>query len=186
VYRRKLVYTDHQSNLERERSKMAKKTGRKVPRKSPGSASKTKVAKPGTEPDVRFSEKLTASLEEVVDIIDENKATLDAIQDIALEVTRVAGFLQATAAKYARMVDSVLDTAVPILQSIPLVSDKVLDVIVELQELANNILDICTTADKVIPDVEQGLMKADVVRLQKHSGELQKVTKALQKVLPAS
>jgi hypothetical protein len=180
VSRRELVYTDRQSNLERERSKMAKRTGQKVPRRSPSSTGKKRVAKPDTEPYVRFSEKLTASLEEVVDVID------DAIQDIALEVTRVAGFLQATAAKYARMVDSVLDTAVPILKGIPLVSDKVLDVIVELQELANNILDVCTTAEKVIPDVEQGLMKADVVRLQKHTGDLQKVTQALQKVLPAS
>lgn len=147
---------------------------------------KKRDTKTGGKSYVRFSDKLTASLEEVNRVIQENKATLDAIQDVALELTRVAGVLEATASKYVRMVDSVLETAVPILSTIPLVPQKTLEVITELQDLANGILEVCTTADKVIGDVEDGLLNADVTKLKAHTGDLQKMTKALQKVLPAS
>jgi len=86
---------------------MTRKVSRKVSRK--------RGTKTSGESYVRFSDKLTASLEEVNRVIQENKATLDAIQDIALELTKAAGVLEATASKYVSMVDSVLETAVPIL-----------------------------------------------------------------------
>jgi hypothetical protein len=165
---------------------MAKKTSRKRPVRESKRVSKRTVSKTDGKPHVRFSDRLTASLEEVSNIIEENKTTLDAIQDIALEVTRTAGVLGAAAARYARMVDSVLDTAVPILSNIPLVNQKILDVIVDLQELANNIIEVCAVADKVIPDVEDGLRNADVVKLQAHTGDLEKMTTALQRILPAA
>jgi uncharacterized protein Yka (UPF0111/DUF47 family) len=165
---------------------VTKKTSRKTPGRAPKKASKRTVDKIGGKPHVRFSDRLTASLEEISNIIEENKTTLDAIQDIALEVTRTAGVLGTAAARYARMVDSVLDTAVPILSNIPLVNQRTLDLIIDLQELANDILKVCTAADKVIPDLEEGLLNADVVKLQAHTGDLEKMTAALQRVLPAS
>ena len=148
--------------------------------------SKKRGTKTSAKSYVRFSDKLTASLEEVNRVIQENKATLDAIQDIALELARVAGVLEATASKYINMVNSVLETAVPILSNIPLVPEKTLKVVTELQDLAKDILQVCTTADKVINDVEDGLLNADVTKLKAHTGDLQKMTKALQKVLPNS
>jgi hypothetical protein len=36
----------------------------------------------------------------------------------------------------------------------------------------------------VITDVDEGLRNADVAKLNAHAGDLQKMTKALQKVLP--
>ena len=148
--------------------------------------SKKRGTKTSRKSYVRFSDKLTASLEEVNHVIQENKATLDAIQDIALELARVAGVLEATASKYINMVNSVLETAVPILSNIPLVPEKTLEVVTELRDLAKDILQVCTTADKVIKDVEDGLLNADVTKLKAHTGDLQKMTKALQKVLPDS
>ena len=158
--------------------KVVKEIGKEV--------SKKRVTKTSVKSYVRFSDKLTASLEEVNRVIQENKATLDAIQDIALELARVAGVLEATVSKYINMVNSVLETAVPILSNIPLVPEKTLKVVTELQDLAKDILQVCTTADKVISDVEDGLLNADVTKLKAHTGDLQKMTKALQKVLPDS
>ena len=61
-----------------------------------------------------------------------------------------------------------------------------MDVVEEVREFAENILEVSTTASRVIGDVEKGLMTADVQKLQAQSGDLQKMTKALEKVLPAS
>jgi hypothetical protein len=163
---------------------MSRKQSRKPAKASKKPSRKTSRKKSG-EPHVRFSDKLTASLEEVNRIIQENKATLDSIQDIALELTRAAGALEGIVSKYVKMVDSALETAVPILKNIPLVSDKVMEVVTEIQDLTEDILDICTTADKVIKDVEYGLANADVSKLKAHTGDLQKMTRALQGILPA-
>jgi hypothetical protein len=141
--------------------------------------------KAGAKPYVRFSDKLTGSLEEIGRIIEQNKETMDSIQDIGLELTRAAGLLQATASRYVGMVDSLLDTAVPIMRTIPIVPPKTLEMVTELQELANNILEVCGTADRVITDVGAGLEKGDIAKLSAHTGDLQKMTQALQRVLPS-
>jgi len=140
----------------------------------------------GSEPYVKFSDKLAESWEDVNRIIQENKATLDAIQETALELTKVAGALEAIATKYATMVNSVLDTAVPILKSIPLVGEGVLDVVTDIEKFAEGILDICTKADRVIQDVDAGLKTADASRLTVHVGELGNMTKAIRGIIPVS
>ena len=165
---------------------MTKKTTGRMTRKTTRKARKKQVTKASGEPNVRFSDRLAAPLEEITRMFEENRATLDAIQDIALDVTRAAGVLAAVATKYVKMVNSVLDTAVPILQNIPLIPSQMLEVVTELEDLADNILDICTSATKVTGDVEQDLMNADVTKLQTHTGDLQSMTKALHKVLPAA
>ncbi|HUW96928.1 MAG TPA: hypothetical protein VMW58_14185 [Anaerolineae bacterium] len=145
---------------------------------------KKRTPRKGGESYVRFSDKLTGSLEDIGRIIEENKQTMDSIQDIGLELAQAAGVLEATASRYVGMVDSLLETAVPILRNIPLLPDRTMELIEDLQGLANTILDVCTTADKVITDVDDGLRKADVAKLNAHTGDLQKMTKALQRVLP--
>lgn len=147
-------------------------------------AKSKKAAKTTAKGYVRFSDKLTGSLEQIGRIIEENRETMDSIQDIGLELTRTAGVLQATASRYAGMVDSLLDTAVPILRNIPVIPPKTLEMVTDLQELANTILDVSTTADKVITDVRDGLETANIAKINAHTGDLQKMTKALQKVLP--
>ena len=153
-------------------------------------SSKKKMPAKGTgrargEPYVKFSDRLTASLEEINRVIQDNKATIDAIQDIALELVRAAGALEEIASKYAKMVDSALQTAIPILSNIPLVSDTVMGVVKEIQEFAQNILDVCTTAERVIPNVEAGLVNADIAKLKANTGDLQKMTESVRKVIPA-
>jgi hypothetical protein len=145
---------------------------------------KKAAARKGGESYVRFSDKLVGSLEDIGRIIEENKQTMDSIQDIGLQLAQAAGVLEATASRYVGMVDSLLETAVPILRNIPLVPDRTMELIEDLQGLANTILDVCTTADKVITDVDDGLRKADVAKLNAHTGDLQKMTQALQRVLP--
>ncbi len=133
---------------------------------------------------VRFSDKLAGSLEDISRIIEENKHTMDSIQDIGVELTRTAGMLQATASRYVGMVDSLLETAVPIMRNIPLVPARTMELVEELQDLANTILDVCAKADRVITDVGDGLENGDIAKINAHSGDLQKMTTALQKVLP--
>jgi hypothetical protein len=168
------------------KGKISGKTGKKKRRTSASSKASTRKRRAGKKGEsyVRFSDKLAGSLEDIGRIIEENKQTMDSIQDIALELTRVAGVLESTASRYAGMVDGLLDTAVPLLRNIPLVPPRTMELITDLQELADTILDVCTSADKVITDVGDGLMKADVGKINAHTGDLQKMTKSLQRVLP--
>ena len=152
---------------------MAKRTTRRSTRKSDDSY-------------VKFSDKLTDSLEEITRVIQENKETLDSIQDVSLQLVRVANTLEAITTKYAGLVNSVLENAVPILSNIPLVSKKVIGILDEVQEFTGNVLEISTMVGGVIDDVEEGLAKADVVKLQSRSGDLKKITRSLEKVLPDS
>ena len=152
---------------------MAKRTTRRSTRKSDDSY-------------VKFSDKLTDSLEEITRVIQENKETLDSIQDVSLQLVRVANTLEAITTKYAGLVNSVLENAVPILSNIPLVSKKVIGILDEVQEFTGNVLEISTMVGGVIDDVEDGLAKADVVKLQSRSGGLKKLTRSLEKVLPDS
>jgi hypothetical protein len=165
--------------------KAGKKTSREASSKTSARAkTKKSTAKKGGKSYVRFSDKLTGSLEDISRIIEDNKATMDSIQDIGLELAEAAGSLEATASRYVGMVDSLLDTAVPVLRTIPIVPARTMELIEDLQDLANTILDVCTTADRVIADVDAGLRNADVSKLNKHAGDLQKMTKTLQRVLP--
>jgi hypothetical protein len=170
---------------------MAKgKIGGKAGTRKKGTSSSVRAStskKPSTKKGgayVRFSDKLAGSLEDISRIIEENKETMDSIQDIGVELTRTAGMLQATASRYAGMVDGLLDTAVPLLRNIPLVPPRTMELVEELQDLANTILDVCATADKVITDVGDGLQNADIAKINAHTGDLQRMTKTLQRVLP--
>jgi len=171
------------------KGKITGKAGQKASAKSgKGTTGKATAKKRTTKKSgksyVRFSDKLTGSLEDIGRIIEENKVTMDSIQDIGLELAQTAGMLEATASRYVGMVDSLLDTAVPVLRTIPIVPARTMDLVEDLQNLANTILDVCTTANRVITDVDAGLRNADVSKLNAHTADLQKMTKTLQRVLP--
>jgi len=159
--------------------------GRGGPRKATAASSaEKKRVKRGQQSYVRFSDKLAGGLDDISRIIEENKATMDSMQEIAIALAGAAGSLQATASKCVGMVDRLLDTAAPILRNIPLVPTQTMKTIENLQKLANNIIDVCATADRVITDVDAGLQTADVTKINVHTGDLQKMTKTLQRILP--
>lgn len=164
------------SGTARKQARSARQTGQK----SVG----RRVAGKGGQSYVPFSDKLVGSLEDISRIIEDNKATMDSIQEIGLALAGAARALQAMAFRYVSMVDRLLDTAVPMLRNIPLVPKQTMKTIENLQSLANNIIDICTRADQVITDVDAGLRNADVAKLNAHKGDLQNMTKTLQRVLP--
>lgn len=167
---------DKISRSARKQARDTKQTGAK--------SSRRRGPRKAEQPYVPFSDKLVGSLEDISRVIEENKATMDAIQEIGLALAGAARALQVMAFKYVGMVDRLLDTAVPILHSIPLVPKQTMKTIENLQKLANNIIDVCTRADKVITDVDAGLRNADVAKINAHTGELQQMTKTLQRVLP--
>jgi hypothetical protein len=82
------------------------------------------------------------------------------------------------------MVGSLLETAVPIMRNIPLVPPRTMELVEDLRALANTILNVCADADKVITDVGDGLQNADMAKINAHTGDLQKMTRTLQRVLP--
>jgi hypothetical protein len=163
------------------KGKITGKAGKKT---SGRGSAKKRAAKKGGDSYVRFSDKLAGSLEDISRIIEENKATMDSIQEIGLELAQAAGTLQATASRYVGMVDGLLETAVPIMRTIPLVPPRTLELVEDLQNLANTIMDVSAKADRVITDVEDGLQTGNITKINAHTGDLQKMTKALQEVLP--
>ena len=53
----------------------------------------TAVSKPGAVSYVKFSDKLTGSINDIVKIIEQHKEMIDSIQEIALELTSSIGSL---------------------------------------------------------------------------------------------
>ncbi|MBM3151715.1 MAG: hypothetical protein FJZ96_05850 [Chloroflexi bacterium] len=135
---------------------------------------------------VHFSDKMTESLANINKVIQENKKTLDSIQDMAVELTRAIRSLETAVIKYVRMADKALAAIVPVLKNLPLVGKDVLEFAGDAQALAKKIVTACELAEKVLPGVEAGLTTADMTRLQASTGEVQKLTKSLQGLMPAA
>lgn len=129
---------------------------------------------------VRFSDKLTAGLNDINKIIQENKQTLDAVQDIGLELTNTVSAFEQAAVRYIKMIDGFFDTVVPVLKNIPLIPANIVALASEAQTLAQSVLDACTGAEKIIADVQFSLNNADVTKLKAHTGDLQNLSKNLQ------
>jgi hypothetical protein len=133
---------------------------------------------------VKFSDKLTDSLDDITRMINEHKSMIDAIQEIALDLTEAIGTLNTLTVKYAGIANEILDILLPIIKKIPLIPDKVEDLLVQLEKWTQKIIDNDETTTKTITDVQLGLKTGDVAKLQDHSGDLQKVTRALTRMLP--
>jgi len=135
---------------------------------------------------VHFSDKMTESLMNINKVIQENKSTLDSIQDMAVELTRAIRSLEAAVIKYIKMADDILENILPIMKSLPIVPDKITDFAEDALALAKKIAAACEMAEKVLPGVEAGLTTADMVKLKTSTGDVQKLTKSLQGLMPTA
>jgi hypothetical protein len=140
------------------------------------------VAKAGAP--VKFSDKLTDSLQDITSMIEQHKSMIDSIQEIALELTNSIGTLHTLTVKYAGIANNILDGLLPIAKSLPIIPKNILDMLINLESMTQKIIDSNAKTAQTISDVQIGLKTGDVNRIKGHSGELQNVTKALTAILP--
>jgi hypothetical protein len=133
---------------------------------------------------VKFSDKLTSSINDITKIIDQHKAMIDAIQEIALELTSSIGSLHTLTVKYARTANQILDVLLPILKNLPIIPKNVMALLTNLESITQKIIDNEKTTTKTITDVQSGLRTGDVNKIKGHAGQLQAVTKTLTGILP--
>jgi hypothetical protein len=133
---------------------------------------------------VKFSDKLTDSLEDITGMINEHKGMIDVIQETALELTSAMGTLNELTLKYAGRINEILDVLIPILDKIPFVPDKLENLLVQMEKWTQKIIDNEKSTTKTISDVQLGLRTGDVSKIKDHTTDLQKVTKTLTSILP--
>jgi len=133
---------------------------------------------------VKFSDKLTDSLNDIGRMIQEHKDMIDAIQEVALELTNSIGSLHTLTVKYAGIANSILDVLLPIVKNLPIIPKNIIDMLVNLESMTQKIIDNQTSTAKTITDVQGGLRSGDVSKIKGHAGELQAVTRAITGILP--
>jgi hypothetical protein len=133
---------------------------------------------------VKFSDKLTDSIQDITKMINDHKEMIDAIQDVGIQLTGAIGTLHTLTVRYAGVVNGVLDMLLPLLKNIPFVPAQLLEMATNMEKITQQIIDSSATTSKTITDVNVGLKTGDVARLRGHSGELQKVTQSLTSILP--
>jgi hypothetical protein len=135
-------------------------------------------------PAVKFSDKLTDSLNDITGMIEEHRSMIDSIQDIALELTNSIGTLHTLTVKYAGIANNILDGLLPIAKGLPIIPRNILDMLIKLESMTQKIIDSNVATAKTISDVQIGLRTGDVNRIKGHAGELQNVTRQLTAMLP--
>ena len=133
---------------------------------------------------VRFSDKLTGSLNDISRMIQEHKAMIDAMQETALELTNSIASLHTLTVKYAGIANSILDNLLPIVKNLPIVPKNVTAMLTNLESVTQKIIDNKDSTARTITDVQAGLRAGDVNRIRGHAGELQKVTRTITSILP--
>jgi len=133
---------------------------------------------------VKFSEKLTDSLNDIGNMIRAHKNMIDTIQEIALELTNSIGSLHTLTVKYAGIANNILDGLLPIAKNLPIIPKNILQMLINLESITQKIIDNNAKTTKTITDVQIGLKTGDVNRIKSHAGELQNVTKAITAILP--
>ena len=133
---------------------------------------------------VKFSDKLTDSLDDITKMINEHKNMIDSIQEIALELTTAIGTLNTFTVKYAGIANEILDVLLPIIKKVPLIPDKVENLLIKLERSTQKIIDNDEKTSKTISDVQSGLMSGDVKKIQAHSSDLEKITKTILSIIP--
>ena len=133
---------------------------------------------------VKFSDKLTGSLNDITRMIEEHKTMIDSIQEIALELTNSIGTLHTLTVKYAGIANGILDALLPIVKGLPIIPKNIVDMLVNLESITQKIIDTNANTAKTISDVQSGLKQGDVNKIKGHAGELQNVTRALTAILP--
>ena len=151
------------------------------PIKAKGSAG-IATAKPASI--IKFSDKLTDSLNDIAKMIDEHKTMIDSIQEVALELTNSIGTLHTLTVKYAGIANNILDGLLPIARGLPLIPRNILEMLINLESITQKIIDSKDQTTRTITDVQTGLKTGDVNRIKGHAGELQNVTRTLTAILP--
>lgn len=133
---------------------------------------------------VKFSDKLTGSINDITRIIEQHKEMIDSIQEVALELTSSIGSLHTLMVKYARVANQILDGLLPILKNLPIIPKNIMQMLVNLESMTQKIIDSEANTFKTITDVRSGLQTGDVNKIKGHAGQLQAVTKTLTGMLP--
>ena len=133
---------------------------------------------------VKFSDKLTSSINDITRIIEQNKEMIDSIQEVAIELTSSIGSLHALTVKYARIANQILDVLLPIVKNLPIIPKNVMDMLVSLESITQKIIDNEAATSKTITDVRSGLNTGDVNMIRGHADQLKAVTKTLTDMLP--
>jgi hypothetical protein len=92
--------------------------------------------------------------------------------------------LRVVVMKYVDMADNILETIVPLMEKFPIFPDKMVDFAKDALELSKKISTASELAEKVLPGVERSLVSADVSGLQASKGEMTRLTRALQDMMP--
>ncbi len=133
---------------------------------------------------VRFSDKLTASLNDITRMIQDHKEMIDSLQEVALELTGTIGTLHALTVKYAGIANTILDGLLPIARGLPVIPKQITGMLVNLEAVTQKIIDNSASTSKTISDVNTGLRTGDVSKLKGHTADLKKVTQTLNAILP--
>jgi hypothetical protein len=133
---------------------------------------------------VRFSTKLTGSVDQISKLIEDNAKLMDTVQELAIQLTHSIGALHSLTVRYAGVANSILDVLSPVLGHLPLIPKKAKDTMADLDRLTQRIIDGQASRSKTIADVQTGLTTGDVTRLQSHAGEIKSLTQSLLAVLP--
>ncbi|MEK6221292.1 MAG: hypothetical protein N2D54_03505, partial [Chloroflexota bacterium] len=83
---------------------------------------------------IKFSDKLTDSLQDITGMINQHKGMIDSIQEISLELTSAIGTLHTLTVKYAGKANQILDVLLPILKPLPIVPKKVLKLLIDMEK----------------------------------------------------
>jgi hypothetical protein len=127
---------------------------------------------------------MVTALNNIGEVIEDNKGTLDSIQDMALQLTRTVSLLREVVVKYVDMVENVLEVIIPIMDKFPIIPDKIIAFAKDAHELAGRIMNASELAQKVLPGVEKSLLSADVSGLQSSTKDVANLTKALADINP--
>jgi uncharacterized phage infection (PIP) family protein YhgE len=133
---------------------------------------------------VKFSDKLTGSLQDITKMINEHKGMIDSIQEVALELTEAIGTLNTLAVKYARIANDILDGILPVISKLPIIPDNIEKLLVQMERWTQKIIDNEKPTAKTIADVRTGLRTGNVSKIQAHSSDLRKVTRSLTAIIP--
>jgi hypothetical protein len=148
----------------------------------PAAKSGVALAKPGNY--VKFSDKLTMSLNDIAKMIEEHKTMIDTIQEVALELTNSIGTLHGLTIKYAGIANNILDVLLPIVKNLPIIPKNVVALLTNLEAMTQKIIDNQASTSKTISDVQAGLRAGDVNKIKGHAGQLQSLTRSITSMLP--
>jgi len=151
---------------------------------APKPTARPAAGKAGVVSYVKFSDKLTGSINDIVKIIEQHKEMIDSIQEVALELTSSIGSLHTLTVKYARVANNILDIILPIIKNLPLIPANAKQMLVNLESITQKIIDNETSTAKTITDVRSGLQTGDANKLKAHAGQLQNVTRTISAIIP--